>query len=120
MGCTTCGPGETCGVPASKTDKLGEEQKTRKYRQYAIYGLVLVLFTLRWLHILDSLFGIDLALIAIFVGSAPIYSRALDALLKKQLTTEVLIGIAVIAALAVPAAHSVDASWLGADLNRLF
>ncbi|MCX6769093.1 MAG: HAD-IC family P-type ATPase, partial [Candidatus Micrarchaeota archaeon] len=31
-----------------------------------------------------------------------------------------LIGIAIIAALAVPAAHSVDASWLGEGLNRLF
>ena len=92
----------------------------RKYRQYAIYGTVLLLFTLRWFHVLDSLFGVDTALLAIFIGSAQIYGRALDALLKKQLTTDVLIGIAIIAALAVPAAHSVDASWLGADLNRLF
>ena len=119
MGCD-CGPGKTCGVPSAKTDKLGEEQKARKYKQYAIYGMVLLLFALRWFHLLDSLFGVDTALLAIFVGSAQIYGRALDSLLKKQLTTEVLIGIAIIAALAVPAAHSVDASWLGADLNRLF
>jgi heavy metal translocating P-type ATPase len=92
----------------------------RKYRQYAIYGMVLLLFALRWFHLLDSLFGIDTALLAIFVGAAPMYSRALDALLKKQLTTDVLIGIAIIAALAVPVAHSANASWLGPDLNRLF
>jgi Cu+-exporting ATPase len=92
----------------------------RKYRQYVIYGTVILLFTLRWFHLLDSLFGIDTALLAIFIGSAQIYGRALDALLKKQLTTDVLIGIAIIAALAVPVAHSVDASWLGAVLDRLF
>ena len=120
MGCSTCGPGESCGAPSAKTDKLGEEQRMRKYRQYAIYCTVLLLFTLRWFHVLDSLFGVDTALLAIFIGSAQIYGRALDALLKKQLTTDVLIGIAIIAALAVPTAHSVDASWLGADLNRLF
>jgi len=120
MGCSTCAPGQSCGAPASQTDKLGEEQKTRKYRQYAIYGTVMLLFTLRWFHVFDSLFGIDTALLAIFIGSAQIYGRALDALLKKQLTTDVLIGIAILAALAVPAAHSVDASWLGVDLNRLF
>lgn len=119
MGCD-CGPGESCGVPSAKTDKLGEAQRMRKYRQYAIYGTVMLLFTLRWFHIFDSLFGIDTALLAIFIGSAQIYSRALDALLKRQLTTDVLIGIAIIAALAVPAAHSVDASWLGDGLNRLF
>ncbi len=119
MGCD-CGPGKSCGVAPAKIDKLGEAQKTRKYRQYAIYGTVMLLFTLRWFHVIDSLFGIDTALIAIFIGSAQIYSRALDALLKKQLTTDVLIGVAIIAALAVPAAHSVDASWLGEGLNRLF
>ena len=119
MGCD-CGPGESCGVPSAKIDKLGEAQKMRKYRQYVIYGTVILLFTLRWFHLLDSLFGIDTALLAIFIGSAQIYGRALDALLKKQLTTDVLIGIAIIAALAVPVAHSVDASWLGAVLDRLF
>ena len=119
MGCD-CGPGEACGVPSAKTDKLGEAQRMRKHRQYAIYGTVMLLFALRWFHLFDSLFGIDTALLAIFIGSAQIYGRALDALLKKQLTTDVLIGIAIIAALAVPAAHSVDASWLGEGLNRLF
>jgi len=119
LGCD-CGPGESCGVPSAKIDKLGEAQKMRKYRQYVIYGTVILLFTLRWFHLLDSLFGIDTALLAIFIGSAQIYGRALDALLKKQLTTDVLIGIAIIAALAVPVAHSVDASWLGAVLDRLF
>ena len=119
MGCN-CGPGESCGVPSTKTDKLGVAQKMRKYRQYAIYGTIMLLFTLRWFHIFDSLFGVDTTLIAIFVGSAQIYSRALDALLKKQLTTDVLIGIAIIVALAVPAVDSVNASWLGESLNRLF
>ena len=72
MGCD-CGPGEACGVPPAKTDKLGEAQKMRKYRQYVIYGTVVLLFALRWFHILDSLFGIDTALLAIFIGSAQIY-----------------------------------------------
>ena len=118
MGCDSCAPGTSCGVSSAK--KTDDEQQQRKLRQYVIYGTVLLLFVLRWLHVSDSLFGIDTALIAIFVGSATIYSRALNALLKKQLTTDVLIGIAIIAALAVPQAHSADASWLGVDLNRLF
>ena len=116
MGCN-CGPGEPCGTSAKKTD---DEQKQRKRRQYVIFATVLLLFILRWFNLVTSIFGIDAALVAIFVGAAPIYSRALDSLLKKQLNTDVLISIAISAALAVPQAHSVDAAWLGTDLNRLF
>ena len=118
MSCA-CSAGESCGIPPVKTDKIDEVQKMRKRRQYALFGSVLVLFTLRWFHIFDSVFGIDIALIAIFIGAAPMFSRALDDLLKKKLTTDVLIMIAIIAALAVPAAHFVQAEWLGTDLNRL-
>ena len=119
MGCN-CGPGETCGSTASSAAKTDEAQKNRKSRQYVIFVTVLLLFILRWFHILDSLFGIDTALLAIFIGASPIYSRALDSLLKKQLNTDVLIGIAIIAALAVPEAHAAHAEWLGYTLNRLF
>ena len=118
MGCN-CGSGEACGVSQAKAGKVREDQKLGKYRQYAIFGTVLLLFTLRWFHILDTLFGVDTALVAIFIGAAPIYSRALNSLLKGQLTTEVLIGIAIATALSVPE-HSVEASWLGPDLERLF
>lgn len=118
MSCA-CSAGESCGIPPVKTDKIDEVQKMRKRRQYALFGSVLVLFTLRWFHIFDSAFGIDTALIAIFIGAAPMFSRALDDLLKKKLTTDVLIMIAIIAALAVPAAHLAQAEWLGTDLNRL-
>ena len=119
MGCN-CGPGETCGISASSATKTDEAQKNRKSRQYVIFVTVLLLFALRWFHFIDSLFGIDTALLAIFIGASPIYSRALDSLLKKQLNTDVLIGIAIIAALAVPEAHAAHAEWLGATLNRLF
>jgi Cu+-exporting ATPase len=118
MSCA-CSTGEPCGIPSVKTDKIDEAQKMRKRRQYALFGTVLFLFTLRWFHIFDSVFDIDTALIAIFIGAAPMFSRALDDLLKKKLTTDVLIMIAIIAALAVPAAHLAQAEWLGADLNRL-
>ena len=118
MSCA-CSTGEPCGIPSVKTDKLDEAQKMRKRRQYALFGSVLFLFTLRWFNIFDSVFGIDTALIAIFIGAAPMFSRALDDLLKKKLTTDVLIMIAIIAALAVPAAHFAQAEWLGSDLNRL-
>jgi Cu+-exporting ATPase len=118
MSCA-CSAGEPCGIPSVKTDKIDEVQKMRKRRQYALFGTVLVLFTLRWFRIFDSAFGIDTALIAIFIGAAPMFSRALDDLLKKKLTTDVLIMIAIIAALAVPAAHLAQAEWLGSDLNRL-
>lgn len=116
MGCN-CGPGEPCGTSAKKTD---DEQKQRKRRQYVIFATVMFLFILRWFNVVTSIFGIDSALLAILVGAAPIYGRALDSLLKKQLNTDVLIAIAISAALAVPQAHAVDASWLGADLDRLF
>ena len=117
MGCD-CGSGGSCAtVSAGKADS---EQKMRKYRQYAIFGIVLLLFTLRWFHVIDSLFGVDTALIAIFIGAAPMYSRALNSLLKGQLTTEVLIAIAITTAISIPEGHSVDASWLGPELNRLF
>ena len=119
MGCN-CGPGETCGSTASSAAKTDEAQKNRKSRQYVIFVTVLLLFALRWFHFIDSLFGIDTALLAILIGASPIYSRALDSLLKKQLNTDVLIGIAIIAALAVPEAHAAHAEWLGATLNRLF
>jgi len=118
MSCA-CSTGEPCGVPSVKTDKIDQAQKMRKRRQYALFGSVLFLFTLRWFHIFDSVFGIDTALIAIFIGAAPMFSRALDDLLKKKLTTDVLIMIAIIAALAVPAAHLAQAEWLGPDINRL-
>ena len=114
-----CSQGEPCGIPSVKTDKMGEVQKTRKRRQYALYGTVLILFALRWFHIFDSVFGIDTAFIAIFIGAAPMFSRALDDLLKKQLTTDVLIMIAIITALAVPAAHLAQVQWLGPTLDRL-
>lgn len=121
MGCATCGPGESCGVSNSAAaQKANEEQQIRKNRQYALYGAVLFLFLLRWFHVVNSLFGIDTALLAIFIGSAQIYSRALDALLKRRLNTDVLIAIALMAALAVPGAHSVDAAWLSTGLSRLF
>lgn len=124
MGCATCGPGESCGggggVSNSSAKKASEEQQNRKNRQYVVFGTVLFLLFLRWFHVADSFLGVDLALLAIFIGAAPICSRALDSLLKKQLNTDVLIAIALVAALAVPAAHSVDASWLGPELNRLF
>jgi Cu+-exporting ATPase len=116
VGCN-CGPGEVCGTSAKKTD---DEQKQRKRRQYVIFATVMFLFILRWFNLVTSVFGIDSALLAILIGAAPIYSRALEALLKKQLNTDVLIAIAISAALAVPQAHAVDASWLGADLDRLF
>ena len=118
MSCN-CRTGEPCGVPPAKTDKIDDAQKIRKRRQYVLFGTVLFLFTLRWFHIVDSVFGIDLAFIAIFIGAAPMFSRALDDLIKKKLTTDVLIMIAIIAALAVPSAHLAQAQWLGHDLNRL-
>ena len=119
MGCD-CGSGEACGVSNAKAGKADSEQRLRKNRQYVIFGTVLLLFTLRWLHVVDTLFGIDVALVAIFIGAAPVYSRALTSLLKGQFTTEVLIAIAITTALSIPEGHSVDASWLGPELNRLF
>ncbi len=119
MGCD-CGPGQTCGASSESAQKADADQKNRKNRQYAIYATVLLLFALRWFHVFDSLFGVDAALLAIFIGAAPTYGRALDSLLKKRLDTDVLIAIAIAAAMAVPQAHSVDASWLGPELNRLF
>jgi len=118
MSCN-CRTGEPCGVPPVKTDKIDDAQKMRKRRQYVLFGTVLFLFTLRWFHVVDSVFGIDMAFIAIFIGAAPMFSRALDDLIKKKLTTDVLIMIAIIAALAVPSAHLAQAQWLGHDLNRL-
>lgn len=70
MSCA-CSAGESCGIPSVKTDKIDEVQKMRKRRQYALFGSVLVLFTLRWFHIFDSVFGIDTALIACFWASSP-------------------------------------------------
>lgn len=113
-----CGPNETCSIPTSEHKDV--EQKNRKLRQYVLFGTVMLLFTLRWFNLVNLLFGIDTALMAILIGAAPIFSRALDSLLKKRLNTEVLISIALIAALSVPEAHVVDASWLGPILNRLF
>ena len=117
MGCS-CSPGTSCGS-SSVPKKGSNEDQIRKYKQLALYGIVWVLFVLRWFHIVDTFIGIDLALLAIFIGSAPIFNRALEALLKKQLNTDVLIVIAIIAALAVPKAHFATAPWLGAELNRL-
>jgi heavy metal translocating P-type ATPase len=119
MGCD-CGSGEACGVSQAKAGKAESDQRIRKSRQYVVFGTVLLLFTLRWFHLLDAVFGVDIALVAIFIGAAPMYSRALNSLLKRQLTTEVLIAIAITTALSVPEGHSVDASWLGPTLDRLF
>jgi P-type Cu+ transporter len=114
-----CGPGETCGVTSSSAQKTSGEQKSRKNRQYTIFAITLLLFSLRWFHLVDSVFGINIALLAVFIGAAPIYSRALNSLLKKQLNTDVLVAIAIVAALAVPEVHTGNYSWLGPDLNRL-
>ena len=117
MGCD-CGSGGSCStITAGKADS---EQKLRKQRQYVIFGTVLLLFILRWFHVLDTLFGVDTALIAILIGAAPVYSRALSSLLNGQLNTDVLIAIAITTAISIPEGHSVDASWLGPELNRLF
>lgn len=114
-----CGSGGTCAVSSPGAKKVDDEQRINKLRQYVIYGIVMFLFIIRWFDIIDSVGGIDLAYLAIFIGAAPIYSRALNSLLKKKLNTDVLIGIAIAAALAVPAAHSANAEWLGPILNRL-
>ena len=119
MGCS-CGPGASCGGSSFVSKKGSNEDQNRKHKQLILFGVVLFLFVLRWFHIVDTFLGIDLAYFAIFIGSAPIFNRALEALLKKQLNTDVLIGIAIIAALAVPKAHFAPAPWLGAELNRLF
>ena len=84
-----------------------------------ICGIVFFLFLLRWFHVVDTFLGVDVALLAIFIGAASLFNRALDSLLKRQLNTDVLISIAIIAALSVPEAHHVTASWLGPELNRL-
>jgi Cu+-exporting ATPase len=117
MGCD-CGPGEACGTSSAK--KTDEEQHHTKIRQYILFGTVILIFLLRWFNIVDKIFGVDAALIAILIGAAPMYGRALNALIRKQLTTDVLIGIAITAALSVPGAHGVNASWLGPFLNRMF
>ncbi len=115
MGCSS---DETCGK-SCRAQKAHTEQQLHKQKQSLVCGLVFLLFLLRWFHVVDTFLGVDVALLAIFIGAAAIFNRALDSLLKKQLNTDVLIGIAIIAALAVPAAHHVTAPWLGAALNRL-
>jgi Cu+-exporting ATPase len=117
MSCS-CGPSTSCR--SSSVPKTGSnEDQIRKYKQLTLYGIVWVLFILRWFHIVDTFIGIDLNLLAIFIGSAPIFSKALEALLKKDLNTDTLVVIAIIAALAVPKAHFATAPWLGVKLNRL-
>ena len=113
LGCESCGPGEPCGVSNSVAQKASEEQQLRKNRQYAIFGAVLLLFLLRWFHVVGSVLGVDAALLAIFIGAAPIYGRALDSLLKKQLNTDVLIAIALVAVDAMGYADSTaDDFWI--------
>lgn len=116
MGCSSCKTGtyESC-----RTQKDYKEQQIAKDKQLVVCVLVFLLFLLRWFHVVDTLLGVDAALIAIFIGAAPIFSRALEALVKETLNTDVLIAIAIIAALCVPEAHSVQAEWLGISLNRL-
>ena len=111
-----CAPGEACGTSSAK--KTDDEQKHAKLRQYILFGAVILIFLLRWFNLVNTIFGVDAALIAILIGAAPVYSRALNALIRKQLTTDVLISIAITAALGVPGVHSVNASWLGPFLNR--
>lgn len=118
MGCN-CGPGKTCGDSNTAPKKEKSEQQIQKYKQYLLFGTVMFLFILRWFHIVDSFLGINLALLAILIGATPIYIKAIDALLHKKLDTNVLIGIAILAALAVPQAHLANAPWLGHSLNRL-
>jgi len=115
----SCRSSETCTKASCRAQKAYTEQQLHKQKQYLVCGLVFLLFLLRWFHVVDTFLGVDVALLAIFVGSAAIFNRAIDSLLRKQLNTDVLIGIAIIAALAVPAAHHVTAPWLGATLNRL-
>jgi Cd2+/Zn2+-exporting ATPase len=113
-----CNSSETCGK-SCRAQKTHNEQQIHKQKQFLVCGLVFLLFFLRWFHLVDTFLGVDVALLAIFIGSAAIFNRALDSLLKKQLNTDVLIGIAIVAALAVPEAHNLNAPWLGAELNRL-
>ena len=115
MGCSS---GGTCGK-SCRANKVHTEQHLSRLKQFFVCCLVFLLFVLRWFHVVDTILGVDAALLAIFIGAAAIFNRALDSLLRKQLNTDVLIGIAIIAALAVPAAHHVTAPWLGAALNRL-
>lgn len=114
MGCCS---GKTCASDSCRTPKVPKE--INKEKNLALCGIVFLLFLLRWLNVVDTFFGVDVAFLAIFIGAIPIYSRALEALLKKTLNTDVLIAIAILAALSVPEAHTVHAEWLGPSLNRL-
>ncbi len=118
MSCN-CSPGTSCDGSSSVPVKGSNEDKIRKNKQLLICAMVLILFLLRWFHIVDSFLGIDLAFFAIFVGAAPIFNRAIESLLNKKLNTDVLIVIAIIAALAVPKSHFATAPWLGFEFNRL-
>ncbi len=118
MGCN-CGSGQSCGSSNSAPKKVTDENQIRKNKQFVLFGVVIFLFVFRWFHIVDTFLGVDVAFLAIFIGAVPIFNRAFDSLLKKKLNTDVLIGIAIIAALAVPKAHFVNAPWLGFELNRL-
>lgn len=104
-------------IPPFKDEDF--ENKFRKNKHLVLFGIVIFLFLLRWFHIVDTFLGIDLALLAIFMGAAPVYNRAFESLLKKQLNTDVLIAIAITTAIAVPKAHFATAPWLGPELNRL-
>lgn len=115
----SCRSGETCTKASCRAQKAHTEQHLHKQKQYLVCSIVFLLFVLRWFHIVNTFLGVDVALLAIFIGSAAIFNRALDSLLKKQLNTDVLIGIAILAALAVPEAHYASAPWLGTMLNRL-
>lgn len=114
-----CTPSQSCKGSSPAPEKGSDEDHLRKYKQFALLGSVFFLFALRWFHIVDTFLGVDLALVAIFIGATPIYIRALDSLFKKKLNTDVLIAIAIFAALSVPKAHAINAPWLGAELNRL-
>lgn len=110
---------ESCGKASCRAQKIHNEQQLHKHKQVLVCSIVLLLFLLRWFHVVHTFLGVDVALLSIFIGAAAIFNRALDSLLKKQLNSDVLIGIAIVAALAVPEAHYVSAPWLGAPLNRL-
>lgn len=118
MSCN-CSPGQSCANTQTASKTIQDGQQIRKNKQLMLFGTVFLLFILRWFHVVEALLGVDVAFLAIFIGSVPIYSRAFDSLLKKKLDTNVLIGIAILAALAVPQAHLIHASWLGDTLNRL-
>lgn len=114
----SCSSSATCCKGSAQ--KIQSEQHIRKHKQFALFGIVSLLFLLRWFHVVDAFFGVDIAFLAIFMGAVPIFNRAVESLIKKTLNTDVLISIAILAALSVPEVYSPHAAWLGESFNRLF